>query len=140
MAVKNDLDGMNCMHCGRTMTEYDKNLYAKRLVLKQLREPIQGDELLARLGDLLSMVRQQYPDFDFVAWAGGTIWELLGFFHDCSMISTFGSCPTDRLGWNQTTISLTNYGREFCQTISWELNPAAEPSVNFQFKEPKLWL
>lgn len=96
-------------------TVYGKNLAAKILVLRELRDAgsLPGDELHARLERRCEHAYAKTADFDFVHWAGTTFWGLLDTFAESGFLTHSGNRPLDSSEWCMEALSLTPLGKRF---------------------------
>ena len=94
--------------------EYRRNLAAKSLVLRLLRDgPLSGGEVILRLEAACLIAARAVPGFDFSFWASGGVWENLEQFFDWHFISVTGGRPESPTEWRTSILELTEAGARF---------------------------
>lgn len=97
--------------------EYRRNLAAKWLVLRALRSgPLSGDDLILQFEAACVAAARAIPDFHFVGWAGGGIWENLDLFLEWGFIAVAGGRPENPAEWRASVLELTDAGARFLET------------------------
>lgn len=102
---------------------YNRNLAVKGVVLfevQQAKTPILGTALVARIEEAGRRAVSRVPEYDFIGWVGGTIWELLTSCLDKGLIALDGERPFWDYQLARSTISITEHGARFIEDVRAE--------------------
>ena len=105
------------------MTErYRRNIGAKALLLRRLADA--GEPTGAELRDAVQaacmLARDRDPQFDFVFWAGGTVWTHIELFKSCGFLVHSGGPPVSSHDWKVCSLRITDAGLKYLREAEAE--------------------